>query len=214
MNTTEKYGPLNALENMDDWKVHHNDTDIRGWNIYTTSGEKIGEIENLIADKESQLVRYAEVEIDDNINRYYDSSLSSTYDPVTRTYFGTADDDHILIPIGLLKIDTDASKVTVSNNWASKHFANSPRYIGIRRKPLTPAYELATLRYYASNDEDEYYRENYYTDDQFDFNSFGDKKYIGDSTFYNTDFFDRDRYFERRNKRSTTMTNFGTGSFI
>ena len=188
-----KVGPLNELDN---WKVHEDDCDIRGWNLFTADGQKIGEVETLIADTEEKEVRYVEVELDDSINKYRDLTYRNQINPSYRSHFGKDDDDHILIPIGLISIDKNNKKVIASSNLTTTTFASGPRYRGSRTTAIVPAQELTVARYYS--DLDNTYR-NTYTDEEYDYETFESSPYNIRRKFYSTDFFNSNRYWQRYN---------------
>lgn len=212
MNNTDNYTDtkqrIGALENLDDWKVHSDDVDVRGWNLYAGTGEKIGKVENLIADTEAKKVRYLEVELDDNLSSLRTDAYRNTLTDSYRNYYGTDKDNHILIPIGVVDIDENDNKVVASSNLNNTYFANSPRYQGIRSTQITPAHELTTLKYYA--DHDDYYRESF-EKDNYDIDTFATASTISDNRFYGSDFFSRSNYGRRFKRTPNTMASFNTG---
>lgn len=84
------------LQEMDrsDFGVVDGEPDIRGWDVRISSGEKIGEVEDLIVDAQERRVRYMIVDLDD-------SDLDDL------------DDRKVLIPIGLAQLDNDDDDVMI-----------------------------------------------------------------------------------------------------
>lgn len=92
-----------------DYKVADDDPDVRGWKVLDSTGNNIGEVDELIVDTEAMKVRYLEVDVD--------NSLAS------------ASDHHILLPIGSATVDRSSKSVTVST-VNSGSLANYPAYRG------------------------------------------------------------------------------------
>ena len=188
-----KVGPLDELDN---WKVHSEDCDIRGWHLYAGTGEKIGTVESLIADTEAKEVRYIEVQLDSTINKYRDLKYRQGISPSYQTHFGKDDDQYVLLPIGLINIDEDDKKTYASSNLTTGIYASSPRYRGYKNARIQPGYELAVAKYYSNLDDN--YRD-YYNEKDFDFDSFNNSPYVMNRKFYTSDLFSRDRYWSRYN---------------
>lgn len=79
-----------------DFGIVEGEPDIRGWDVVNGSGQKIGEVEELIIDAQQRKVRYMVVELDDD-----DLELE--------------DDKKVLIPIGLAELDKDDDDVILSS---------------------------------------------------------------------------------------------------
>lgn len=181
-NTTQTYHGLKRLENLDDWKVHHDDVDVRGYDVYTATVEKIGKVTNLIADPNTKHVRYLEIEADDEVFASSLTATSSTRNDAIRTTYSD-DDRHLIIPVGMVRIDTNNDRV-VASHLTRDRVPNLPRHSGATAI-ITPVYEIDSV-FYQSRDTD-------YQSDSFDYddyrNRYGDKNYIDDQTFYKMDHF-------------------------
>ena len=90
-----KHRRLQELDRSD-FGIVEGEPDIRGWDVRNTSGQKIGEVEDLIIDAQQQKVRYMVVELDDD-----DLELE--------------DDKKVLIPIGLAELDKEDDDVILSS---------------------------------------------------------------------------------------------------
>jgi hypothetical protein len=86
-----KHRRLQELDRSD-FAITKGDPDIRGWDVKNATGQKIGEVEELILDARQQKIRYMVVELDDD-----DLDLE--------------DDKKVLIPIGLAELDKDDDDV-------------------------------------------------------------------------------------------------------
>lgn len=79
-----KHRRLQELDRSD-FEIVDGEPDIRGWDVKLASGQKIGEVEELIVDAKQKKVRYMVVDLDDN-----DIALDQ--------------DRKVLIPIGLAEL--------------------------------------------------------------------------------------------------------------
>jgi uncharacterized protein (TIGR02271 family) len=102
----ERVGPLSDLN---DFKVASDDPDVRGWDVISADGRKIGEVEELIVDTGAMKVRYLDVEVNKD--------------------FRASDDHRILIPIGQARLHEDEDHVHV-NALTSTEVRSLPRYSG------------------------------------------------------------------------------------
>jgi uncharacterized protein (TIGR02271 family) len=110
------------LDELDNFKVAEGDPDVRGWEVRSADGRKIGEVDNLLVDTGAMKVRYLDVDLDDEIA-------------------GDERDRHILVPIGYARLNEDDDIVRV-DQLQSGDIAGIPTY---SHQPLTREYE-ADLR--------------------------------------------------------------------
>ena len=85
-----KHRRLQELDRSD-FEIVDGEPDIRGWDVKNASGQKIGEVEDLIVDAAQKKVRYMVVDLDHN-----DLGL---------------DDRKVLMPIGLAELDNKEDDV-------------------------------------------------------------------------------------------------------
>lgn len=85
--------PLNQL---DDFKVAEGDPDVRGWDVVSADGSKIGEVDELLVDTSAMKVRYLDVDLNDEL---------VAGDP----------DRHVLVPIGYARLERERDCVVVDN---------------------------------------------------------------------------------------------------
>lgn len=85
------------LGDMADYQVADGDPDIRGWDVRTADGEKIGKVEDLIIDTGLMKVRYIEASIDKHV-------------------IDASDDRRVLIPIGSARLDDDEDDVYLNSS--------------------------------------------------------------------------------------------------
>jgi sporulation protein YlmC with PRC-barrel domain len=106
------------LDELDDYEVAEGDPDVRGWEVLSADGRKIGEVDNLLVDTAAMKVRYLDVDVDDEM-------------------MAGNEDRHILIPIGYARLHEDDDQVLV-DTLNSTDVRTLPAYT---HEPLTRDYE-------------------------------------------------------------------------
>jgi uncharacterized protein (TIGR02271 family) len=101
------------LRQLDDFHVAEGEPDIRGWEVMSADGRRVGEVEELLIDTEAMKVRYLDVEVEDGLV--------------------ASDAGHLLVPIGYARLERDSRRVTV-DNLQSSELGSMPLY---DRQPLT-----------------------------------------------------------------------------
>ena len=162
---------INYLDDLDDYKVHHDDPDVRGWDIYTSDDKKIGEVENLIVDKEGRRVRYLDVHLEDDFIKG---------EPLATKRSGSAGKIHehineeghrqLIIPIGLATLNEDKEKLYLKD-YSMERLTNIPRYN--KNEGITLEYEIEIRKVFLpaeisgkdeerDEDDNSYYDSKYY----------------------------------------------------
>lgn len=90
-----------------DYEIADGEHDIRGWDVKDANGRKIGEVDELIFDVQSQKVRYIVLDMDDN-----DFDL---------------DDREVLVPIGIAQLH-DKDDDVVFSGVTAEHLRSLPEY--------------------------------------------------------------------------------------
>lgn len=112
---------LFRLGELDDYKVASDDPDVRGWTIVDRDNREFGKINELIVDPDQEKVRYLDV--------------------VARHDRASADEEHLLIPIGVARIDDEDNRVIVRD--INSEFLNS--YPPHRGDEITRDYEYEVV---------------------------------------------------------------------
>lgn len=143
-----RVGPLSDL---DDFKVASDDPDVRGWDVISADGRKIGDVKDLIVDTGAMKVRYLDVEVGKDFR---------------------ADNNHrILVPIGQAQLHEKEDHVHV-NALSSTDVRSAPRYSGswnrseeetVRRHYGTDTGTTASSK----SGSADYYGHSHYDDDRF-----------------------------------------------
>jgi photosynthetic reaction center H subunit len=85
---------LARLEELDGYKVAEYDEDIRGWDVFTPDGKKVGKVEELVVDTSVLKARYMEVKVNKDV-------------------VGTKDDRWALVPVGAARLNDDDNEVVI-----------------------------------------------------------------------------------------------------
>lgn len=135
--------PLARLEELDGYKVADHDEDIRGWDVFTPDGRKVGKVEELIVDTSVLKARYMEVKLD-------------------KDAIGEGDDRWALVPVGIARLSDD-EEVVIDHVPGSVLLTKEER----KRKPLDREVELAVRREFGGTSETTD-REDFYADEMYD----------------------------------------------
>lgn len=155
-NMNEKH--LYRLGELDDYKVASGDPDVRGWNIVDRDNRTFGTINELIVDPDHEKVRYLDV--------------------MLKGDRATGNDDHLLIPIGVARIDNADNRVLVKE--IDPELLNS--YPTHRGEDITRAYEYEVVERF--NRPDGTMRE----------------RREGSDFYNNNELYDEDRFYTNRNR--------------
>jgi sporulation protein YlmC with PRC-barrel domain len=85
---------LRSLDELGDLEVADGDPDVRGWDVRSSDGRRIGEVKELIVDANAMKVRYLDVELD-----------RDELEPDRQRASGSDQDRRILVPIGQARLD-------------------------------------------------------------------------------------------------------------
>lgn len=140
---------LRRLRDLADFEVADDNPDVRGWTVRGSDGQALGTVFELIVEPEAMKVRYLDVALD------------------TRS---SANEHHILLPIGAASLDEEGDNVFVpALNEAA--VLNYPHYVEVQ---ITREYEEAMLR--ALGKEPAPANPHFYEQDSFDAGSFYNRR--------------------------------------
>lgn len=101
---------LYRLSELDTYKVASSDPDIRGWDVISSDGTKIGDVDELIVDPQVKTTRYLDVKVDESLETEHE-------------------EHHLLIPIGAARLHEKNDEVHLTE-LKSAVVLNSPPYRG------------------------------------------------------------------------------------
>jgi hypothetical protein len=186
--------PLGRLRN---YRVAAGDPDVRGWRVLGADGWAIGEVDDILVDTEAMRARYLDVTLDEDSPRVQPSAevlpqgadpgaaamaggissqisgsfLRSTLSPeenaLTREHHHGYGSRHVLIPIGIARLDPEHDRILVEGLRAE----DAPGLPDYRGQDLTRELE-AGLRQrfdsaYTHSAEGDFYSHDLYDPDRF-----------------------------------------------
>ncbi len=123
MEPNQQHKTVNLEElSKSDFEIAGNQPDILGWEVVDSEGNEIGEVQDLIFDRQEGKVRYIVADIDTDQENHT---------------------GYILIPIGIVTLDDDEDEVIVPQKHTEALFSLPPYEKG---KTISPVEELA-IRY-------------------------------------------------------------------
>ena len=166
MNKENKDKILYYLEELSDYKVADSDKDVRNWKVNDVDGKTIGEVDNLLVNKNTERVVYLDVKVDESI-------VSADYKPYTRKviegvhdFINHEGENHVIIPIGMVSLDLD-NKIVSTRVINYETFAQTKRFK--KGTPIYRDYEQNVFDSYVRSDDKTYYPEDerYYDREEF-----------------------------------------------
>lgn len=115
------------MNELSDYKISDGYPDVTGWDVKDKDNRTIGKVDQLLVSKTAERVVYLDVEVDQSIiDAKHDPYLSQSKDGVSE-FLNKEGENHIIIPIGLVDLDTDSNFI-LTNNIDHKTFAETKRY--------------------------------------------------------------------------------------
>ena len=136
---------LYNLDELSDYKVAENYSDVRGWYVKDANDRIIGKVDHLLVNKIAERVVYLDVEVDDAlIEEGYNTYQKSVSEGV-HVFLNKDGDNHVIIPIGMVTIDEN-KKLVITNKIDSSTFAKAKRFR--KGDAIDFEYELNLVRHY------------------------------------------------------------------
>lgn len=166
MNTKDKDRVLYNLDELTSYKVSDSDKDVRGWKVKDKDHKLVGEVDNLLVNKNTERVVYLDVKADESILKSDFKPYSAKVRDGVHDFINEEGENHFIIPIGMATLDID-NEIVFTNNINHDTFAQTKRF-----KKGTPLYRDYEVDVYES-----YHRPNVLT------------TFPHDDTFYDRDDF-------------------------
>ena len=161
---------LYRLDELSDYKIASNYSDVRGWKIVDADNRTIGKIDNLWVNKDMKRVVYLDVNVDKAL---IEDSRNEVHDAIAndngKEFIYKDGDSHIIIPIGSVSINKD-TKIVMANSIGYHTFKNTNRFNS--QQNFDRNYERSVMKsYYPENDSshnDDSDDDSFYKRSQFD----------------------------------------------
>jgi hypothetical protein len=142
---------LYRLDELSNYKVASDYSDVRGWKIVDAENHTIGKIDNLWVNKDMKRVVYLDVKLDKGL---LDDNHNEVRDVIAndhgKEFIYKEGDSHIIIPIGSININKD-TKTVMANSIGYDTFRNTSRYN--TQQNFDREYERRVMKsYYPEND--------------------------------------------------------------
>lgn len=142
---TDKNKNLFYLDELSDYKVAENYSDVRGWDVKDADDRTIGKVDHLLVNKTAERVVYLDVEVDATLieaghNTYQDRVSAGVHE-----FLNKDGENHLIIPIGMAYFD-EKNKLVNTNQIDSSTFAKTKRFKN--GEDIDFGYELGVIRHY------------------------------------------------------------------
>lgn len=159
---SEKNKNLYYLDDLSNYKVVSDDSDVRGWLVKDADSRTIGTVDGLLVNKEKKRVVYLDIEVDESLIEEGHEVYEKPASEGTHEFTNKEGENHLIIPIGLVNLDEENKKV-LTNEIDYSTFTKTKRFskgANIDRK-----YEATVLGHYfpertideAELEDDEFY---------------------------------------------------------
>ncbi len=142
---------LYRLDELSDYKVASDYSDVRGWKIVDADNRTIGKVDNLWVNKDMQRVVYLDVNVDKEL---IEDSKNDVHDAIANDnvneFMYKDGNSHIIIPIGSVSINKD-TKIVMANSIGYDTFRKTTRYN--QEQNFDRNYEKKVLNSYYPNDK-------------------------------------------------------------
>ncbi|HLO91330.1 MAG: PRC-barrel domain-containing protein [Chloroflexota bacterium] len=136
---------LYYLDELNDYKVASDYKDVRGWKVKDSQDRTIGEVDDLLVNKNTERVVYLDVEVDDDLAQQVSMANDRPASEGTHHFVNEDGENHVIVPIGTVDIDEDNKKVYARDIQTEKILRSK----WIRKgTPIDRDYEMRTLRDY------------------------------------------------------------------
>tara|TARA_R100000306_G_C4360711_1_gene135113 strand:- start:478 stop:975 length:498 start_codon:yes stop_codon:yes gene_type:complete len=153
---------LYYLHELSDYKVASDDPDVRGWTLKDKNDRKVGTIDNLLVNKNTEKVVYLDVEVDKTVIEANHKPYSHSAKDGVHEFLNKDGENHLIVPIGMVTLNDDSKEVRTTE-ITHDTFAETKRVS--KNAPLNRDYEIVVLESYNRNNEtypenDEFYQRN------------------------------------------------------
>ncbi len=136
---------LYYLDSLSDYNVASGDPDVRGWDVKDAENHTIGKVDRLLVNKESRRVVYLDVEVDQALIEKGQETYQNSSEEGIHEFVNTKGENHLIIPIGMVKIDEE-NKNVISDKITYSTFVRTKR---IRKgTDVDRHYEITVFEHY------------------------------------------------------------------
>jgi sporulation protein YlmC with PRC-barrel domain len=158
----DKEKNLYYLDDLSDYKVASDYSDVRGWKVYGSDNRSIGKVDGLLVNKKAEKVVYLDVEVDKDLIEAGHEPYENPDHKGTHEYLNKDGENHLILPIGLVDLDEDNKKV-LTNEVGFDTFKKTKRYQ--KGSDIDRNYEVQVYKSYLpaeTSDDSDISDENFY----------------------------------------------------
>lgn len=152
------------LHNLSDYKIAKDYPDVRDWEVQDVDYRNIGRVDGLLVSKFAERVVYLDVEVDKDLIDEGHEAYGKPAEGGVHEFLNKDGDDHLIIPIGLVKLD-EAHKIVHTNQINRSTFVKTTRYS--KGNNIGRDYELGVYNNYVPEDSEYIEGEDFYNRDAF-----------------------------------------------
>lgn len=156
-----KHRNLYRLDELSDYKVADDYSDVRGWKVIDADNRTIGEVDDLLVNKAAERVVYLDVEVDKDLVEDGHEAYGTSVSEGAHEFLNKDGDNHLIIPIGSVTIDKEHKHV-LSNDIRYDTFKRTNRFR--KGQEIDREYETRVFGVYypddsrnTTNDDDSFY---------------------------------------------------------
>lgn len=123
---TDNNKNLYYLDDLSDYKVASEDSDVRGWEVKDADNRTIGKVDRLLANKATKRVVYLDIEVDPSLIEDGHEVYNTSANEGAHEFVNKEGENHLIIPIGLVKLD-EKNKSVISDVINYQTFAKTKR---------------------------------------------------------------------------------------
>lgn len=145
---SEKKQNLFPLDELPDYKVASDYSDIRGWEVIDAQKRVVGKVQHLLVNKIAERVVYIDVEVDQSLIEDGYNTYQEKVSEGIHGFINEDGDDHLIIPVGMVSLDTENEKV-FTNQINYNTFTHALRFK--KGSIVDREYELMLLKHYSGD---------------------------------------------------------------
>lgn len=149
------------LDDLSDYKVASDYSDVRGWKVLDADRRNIGKVDGLLVNKSAEKVVYLDVEVDSELIEAGHEPYESSSGKGAHEYINKDGENHLIIPIGMVAIDDDDKKV-IADKIGYDTFRKTKRHH--KGSSIEREHETTVIKGYLPEDTtaDDYRNDNFY----------------------------------------------------
>ena len=145
---TDKKKDIHYLDDLSDYKVDSDFSDVRGWTVKDANNRTIGKVDSLLASKKAERVVYLDVEVDQDVIEEGHKPLQTPASEGVHEFINKDGENHVIIPIGMVSLREDEKEV-YTDRIDHATFAKANRFS--KGSDFDQEYEVEIYRLYVGD---------------------------------------------------------------